>query len=123
MLRAFDLAEASCPFERCPRKAGIAIAARIPMIRMTTSNSIRVKPCSCRARFTNWFIGSPLPNEMRRAVGPPHLVRIARWRSSGYQVPPVRQEPEPAVVHERVIVPFVPLVMVKKLPDLECPTI
>ena len=46
MLRTLDLAAASWPFERCVRKAGIAIAARIPMIRITTSSSIRVKPRS-----------------------------------------------------------------------------
>src|SRR4051812_40831910 len=46
MLRALLLAEASWPLDRCPRNAGRAIAARMPMIRMTTSNSIRVKPRS-----------------------------------------------------------------------------
>ena len=35
------LASASCPFERWLRNAGRAIAAQIPMIRMTTRRSIR----------------------------------------------------------------------------------
>src|SRR6185295_10733407 len=44
MLRAADLALESWPLERCPRKAGKAIAARMPMIRITTRSSISVKP-------------------------------------------------------------------------------
>ena len=50
MLRTSDLAAASCPLERCVRNAGIAIAARMPMIRITTSSSIRVKPRSALRR-------------------------------------------------------------------------
>jgi hypothetical protein len=46
MLRALDLALASMAFPRWPRNAGSAIAARIPMMRMTTSSSMRVKPLS-----------------------------------------------------------------------------
>src|SRR3954470_23595672 len=51
MLRASDLAEASCPFARWPRKAGRATAARIPMIRTTTISSMSVKPSS---RVLRW---------------------------------------------------------------------
>src|SRR3954447_6752225 len=47
MLRAFDFASESWPFARWPRNAGSAIAARIPMIRITTRSSISVKPDSC----------------------------------------------------------------------------
>src|SRR6059058_3248551 len=45
-LRAFDFASESWPFFCWPRKAGRAIAARMPMIRITTRSSIRVKPFS-----------------------------------------------------------------------------
>src|SRR5438105_3735819 len=48
---------------------GIAIAARMPMIRMTTKSSIRVKPPSC---FERWrFLSSRsfrLPGSARRAT-------------------------------------------------------
>ncbi len=43
-LRTAALASVSCAFVRWLRNAGSAIAARIPMIRMTTRSSIRVKP-------------------------------------------------------------------------------
>src|SRR3954466_1101094 len=46
MLREFDLASASWPFFCWPRKAGRAIAARMPMIRITTRSSMSVKPFS-----------------------------------------------------------------------------
>src|SRR3954469_23923113 len=46
MLRALDLASASWPFFCWPRKAGRAIAARMPMIRITTRSSMSVKPFS-----------------------------------------------------------------------------
>src|SRR3954464_7852216 len=46
MLRAFDLESASWPFFCWPRKAGRAIAARMPMIRITTRSSMSVKPFS-----------------------------------------------------------------------------
>src|SRR3954453_11472279 len=46
MLRAVDLASASWPFCCWPRKAGRAIAARMPMIRITTRSSMSVKPFS-----------------------------------------------------------------------------
>src|SRR3954471_23366481 len=45
-LRAFDFASASWPFFCWPRKAGRAIAARMPMIRITTRSSMSVKPFS-----------------------------------------------------------------------------
>jgi hypothetical protein len=48
-----DFASASSPFPRWFRKEGIAIAARIPMIRMTTSSSISEKPLSLR-----YFVGA-----------------------------------------------------------------
>src|SRR4051812_26742662 len=49
-LRAFDLASASLALVRCDRKTGRAIAARIPMIRITTSTSMSVKPLSRYSR-------------------------------------------------------------------------
>src|SRR4051794_8857089 len=65
MFRAFDLASESWPFARWPRNAGRAIAARIPMIRITTRSSIRVKPRSDSMRsrifrsilITPWLVG------------------------------------------------------------------
>src|SRR3954465_5114060 len=45
-LRAFDFASESWPFFCWPRKAGRAIAARMPMIRITTRSSMSVKPFS-----------------------------------------------------------------------------
>src|SRR3954467_2055668 len=46
MFRADDLASASWPFCCWPRKAGRAIAARMPMMRITTRSSMSVKPFS-----------------------------------------------------------------------------
>src|SRR3954454_570888 len=46
MFRAADLASESWPFFCWPRKAGRAIAARMPMIRITTRSSMSVKPFS-----------------------------------------------------------------------------
>ena len=43
---AVDLASASLPLLRWFRNEGMAIAARMPMIRITTRSSIRVKPFS-----------------------------------------------------------------------------
>src|SRR3954452_14332232 len=54
MLRASDFADESWPLARWPRKAGRAIAARMPMIRMTTRSSIRVKPFSLSIRSRNF---------------------------------------------------------------------
>jgi hypothetical protein len=45
---AEDLASASLPLLRWFRNEGMAIAARMPMIRITTRSSIRVKP------FSSW---------------------------------------------------------------------
>ena len=59
---ATDLASASLPLLRWFRNEGMAIAARMPMIRMTTRSSIRVKPFSLWARsrrFRN-MLGTPL---------------------------------------------------------------
>ena len=49
-LRASDFADASDALSRWPRNVGRAIAARMPMIRMTTSSSMSVKPDSSWAR-------------------------------------------------------------------------
>src|SRR5437764_3608978 len=49
-LRASDFALASFALLRWLRKLGRAIAARMPMIRITTRSSIRVKPLSSRLR-------------------------------------------------------------------------
>src|SRR3954451_17798832 len=51
MVRTWLLASVSCALPRWLRKAGRAIAARMPMIRMTTRSSIRVKPFSSWARW------------------------------------------------------------------------
>src|SRR2546425_12697701 len=48
---AVDLASASLPLLLWFRNEGIAIAARMPMIKMTTRSSIRVKP------FSSWMRG------------------------------------------------------------------
>ena len=45
-LRASDFADESCALALWPRNVGSAIAARMPMIRMTTSSSMSVKPSS-----------------------------------------------------------------------------
>src|SRR5689334_644159 len=66
MLRAADFASASCPFDRCPRKAGSAIAARMPMIKMTTRSSISVKPCS--PLWMRVLMRLPLPIARARAL-------------------------------------------------------
>ena len=49
-LRTADLASVSWAFVRWFRNAGRAIAARIPMIRITTSSSTSVKPRWSRKR-------------------------------------------------------------------------
>jgi len=49
-LRTADLASVSCALVRWLRNAGSAIAARIPMIRITTISSISVKPRFSRSR-------------------------------------------------------------------------
>jgi hypothetical protein len=56
---------------------------------------------------------------------PPRVKNLASGRTQQivYQVLPVRQEPEPAVVQLRTIVPSVTFVIVKLFPDFECPTI
>ena len=46
--RALDLALVSCAFSCWPRKLGRAIAARMPMIRITMRSSMSVKPSSSR---------------------------------------------------------------------------
>src|SRR6476620_4684916 len=46
-----DLASASLPLLLWFRNEGIAIAARMPMIRITTRSSIRVNHCSLWARW------------------------------------------------------------------------
>src|SRR4029079_6137235 len=51
---AEDLASASLPLLRWFRNEGMAIAARMPMIRITTRSSIRVKPFSSWARSRNF---------------------------------------------------------------------
>src|SRR6185369_17703759 len=76
MFRAADLASASCPLERCPRKAGRAIAARMPMIRITTRSSISVKPCS--PLWMRVLMELPLPVAWARA-----LVRVGAGTSHG----------------------------------------
>src|SRR4029078_12942876 len=57
---AVDFASASLPLLRWFRNEGMAIAARMPMIRMTTRSSIRVKPLSSWARWRNSRMGTPL---------------------------------------------------------------
>src|SRR5437868_6646880 len=51
MLRAKDLALASPALSFCDRNDGIAIAARMPMIRITTRSSMSVKPLSSFMRL------------------------------------------------------------------------
>src|SRR3954447_16237115 len=89
----------------------------MPMIRITTSSSIRVKPLSSLSAF-RIFIG-PLPAEKtaRRAVA--RLANSTSSRLLPYQEPVPRQEPDPALLHVRVIAPSVPLVMENVLFDFE----
>jgi hypothetical protein len=48
-------------------KAGSSIAARIAMMAMTTSNSMRVKPIRHdRRRIATWFIISKMPHPITR---------------------------------------------------------
>src|SRR5262249_51407520 len=49
-----DLAAASSALLRWPRNAGMAIAARRPMMMTTTSSSMRVNPCWRRRRASRW---------------------------------------------------------------------
>src|SRR4051812_9019079 len=65
-LRAFDFASASWPFFCWPRKAGRAIAARMPMIRITTRSSMSVKPFS--SLLIRW--------ESFRSIGHSSLSRV-----------------------------------------------
>jgi hypothetical protein len=62
---------------------------------------------------------SPL-NETRRAVARlvEHTIAFS-YLPSAYQVPLLRQEPEPCVEQVRVTVPSVSLVIVKWLPDFD----
>ena len=44
--RTSDLAAASCAFWRCPKNVGMAMAAKMAMMMITTKSSMRVKPPS-----------------------------------------------------------------------------
>src|SRR4051794_27783383 len=72
-VRAADLASESCARPRWPRKAGSAIAARMPMMRMTTRSSIRVKPFSLWARSRSLW--SMWVNPPEGIVGPIGFLR------------------------------------------------
>src|SRR3954465_14244254 len=78
-LRGFDWASASCPFFCWPRKAGRAIAARMPMIRITTRSSMSVKPFSSLLirweSFRSMFFSSLEP-----VVWPDTSVAPSRWQ-------------------------------------------
>src|SRR5215210_85204 len=103
-LRTSDFAAESCPLERCVRNAGTAMAARIPMIRITTSSSISVKPASPLRVVLDFRVirgglrrvrdrpgggpDGPPPGRAIRAVGP-----------RSYQLPPL--QPPPAGSQER----------------------
>src|SRR3954462_8667281 len=91
-LRALDLAEASLPLSRWPRKVGRAMAARMPMIRMTTRSSIRVKPDSSSRSLRSISIlldqgavGEPAP-----LVPPVSAARLPRRGGPWLCVPPSR---------------------------------
>src|SRR3954451_8911972 len=121
MFRAFDLASESWPFARWPRNAGRAIAARMPMIRITTRSSIRVKPRSdsMRSRIFRSIVLTPC---FVGTVGDPGRGTA----EPGYQVLLVWQPPldvPPLVLQVRTVVPPLFFVIVKKLPDFDAPTI
>ena len=109
-LRTWDLAEESCPFERCDRKAGIAIAARIPMIRMTTRSSMRVKPRSSERRLETFRVmsegrpegeGRGLEKTRGGHSGPPLDLSGCSSAGADYHLVLVGQPPLPAGVQAR----------------------
>src|SRR3954449_9381196 len=78
-LRAFDFASESWPFFCWPRKAGRAIAARMPMIRITTRSSIRVKPFS--SLLIRWESFRSIGHSSLEPVVWPDTSALApRWR-------------------------------------------
>src|SRR5436190_23045198 len=84
MLRASDFADASWPFCCWPRKAGRAIAARMPMIRITTRSSMSVKPFSSPLirweSFRSIGYSSLEPVVCQNPVQPPRRRQLGRLR-------------------------------------------
>src|SRR6266852_8383212 len=74
-LRASAATRALKPRERYAENCGIAIAARMPMMATTTSNSINVKPLD---RFRPAFCECMNPSSFWGAVGGPALPLCAR---------------------------------------------
>src|SRR3989442_1608222 len=72
-LRASDATRALKPRERYAANCGIAIAARMPMIATTTSNSISVKPLD---RLRPAFCVRMDSSSFRGAVGGPARLRV-----------------------------------------------
>src|SRR3954449_1994942 len=70
MLRRSDLMPASQPFFRWFRKTGMAIAARMPMMMMTTRSSMRVKPPSRSSAILRIRASIALPPDEGRAAEP-----------------------------------------------------
>ena len=73
---ATDFASASLPLLRWFRNEGMAIAARMPMIRMTTRSSIRVKPLSLLGTLAE------LPQHVELLLLGAVLRTVARARAS-----------------------------------------
>src|ERR1700759_5306298 len=90
-LRRSDLASASRALARWDRNTGIAIAARMPMMIMTTSNSTSEKPSSAATR-------SPRSCTTRDRT----LISATGLLVLDDLHPDLRREPE-CVLHDRVV--------------------
>src|SRR3954454_24484318 len=92
----------------------------MPMIRITTSSSISVKPLS-PVRLRRLKVFESLPKKQARRATRPASVASRLKAAPGYQVPPLHEAPPPPlpVEQEREIVPFDAFVIVKVLPDFE----
>src|SRR3954471_20659759 len=100
-LRASDLADASLPLFACPRKIGSATAARMPMMRMTTSSSMSVKP-AWSSRVVLSMVDSAAGIGLgRRRGGPEPASTNASAQRADYHLLCELHEPLPGLSHER----------------------
>ena len=106
-LRASALALESCALALWPRNVGSAIAARIPMMRITTSSSIRVNPRSSipevidgPAADLKCETSASYRSSRTTEGGPegPPSIRLCDLIRCDYQLPAVGQPPLPRVV-------------------------
>src|SRR3954468_9998974 len=85
MVDTSALAAESWAFLRWLRNTGIAIAARMPMMMMTTRSSMRVKPPSRSSRALRIRASIALPPERKsepRGAGSPRGLRMESGRGS-----------------------------------------